>query len=170
MNVGKTLDDENYDDEEYFRQYNKNPIPWWIWLVVGATAIIFVITVVNFLGVKRSSETLKSLQEEFASYKEKVDTLDNSVVELWKLIPSSSTPSTPPPSTTTPTAIVKYTTVNLNLRKGAGSTFEKIAVMPRGSKVIVLEDGLEWLKVRYTDQDNKVYEGYANKQFLSDKP
>jgi len=166
MNMGKTLDDENYDDEEYFRQYNKKPIPWWIWFVVVAIPIVFIVTVVNSLEARRSSETLKSLREEFASYKEKVDSLDNSVTELWKLVPSTATPNTP----TTPTSTEKYTTVNLNLRKGAGSTFEKIAVMPRGSKVIVLEEALEWFKVRYTDQEGKVYEGYANKQFLSDKP
>ncbi|MBT9175331.1 MAG: hypothetical protein DDT22_01006 [candidate division WS2 bacterium] len=162
MNMGKTLDNENYDDEEYFRQYNKKPMPWWIWFVVVAIPIIFIVTIVNSLETRHSSKTLKSLREEFASYKEKVDSLDNSVTELWKLVPS--TPTTPS------TSVEKYTTVNLNLRKGAGSTFEKIALMPRGSKVVVLEEGLEWLKVRYTDQDGKVYEGYANKQFLSDKP
>ncbi len=73
MNMGKTLDDENYDDEEYFRQHNKKPIPWWIWLVVVAIPIVFIVTVVNLLEARRSAEVLNSLREEFASYKEKVD-------------------------------------------------------------------------------------------------
>lgn len=57
---------------------------------------------------------------------------------------------------------IRYTTDELNLRKGPGVSFAIIAVMPRGSEVTVLNTSEAWPKVRY-----KTFEGYASPSYLS---
>lgn len=60
---------------------------------------------------------------------------------------------------------VRYTTANLNLRTGPGTSYSIILTMPKGSKVYVLDTKYAWPKVRYTDR-----EGYANPSYLSTTP
>lgn len=60
---------------------------------------------------------------------------------------------------------VRYTTANLNLRTGPGTSYSIILTMPKGSKVYVLDTKYAWPKVRYTDR-----EGYASPSYLSTTP
>ena len=61
--------------------------------------------------------------------------------------------------------------VNLNLRPEPGST-EKIIEIPNGSKIEVSGEKVQkgertWVKVKYKDQNEKIYEGWVVEEYLS---
>jgi len=60
---------------------------------------------------------------------------------------------------------VRYTTADLNLRTGPGTSYSIILTMPKGSKVSILDTKSAWPKVRYGTK-----EGYASPNYLSTTP
>lgn len=58
----------------------------------------------------------------------------------------------------------RKTTVGLNLRSGAGSTYSILKVLPKGTVVDVLEETGAWSKVKVV---NSTDEGYVSNQYLS---
>lgn len=75
---------------------------------------------------------------------------------------SSYLTATAPSSSELP---VRYTTEDLNLRTGPGTSYSIILTMPKGSKVSVLDTKYAWPKVRYGAR-----EGYASPSYLSTTP
>lgn len=75
---------------------------------------------------------------------------------------SSYLTATAPSSSELP---VRYTTADLNLRTGPGTSYSIILTMPKGSKVYVLDSKYAWPKVRYGAR-----EGYAGPSYLSTTP
>lgn len=65
-------------------------------------------------------------------------------------------------SSTPQEAEVRYTTADLNLRTGPGTSYSVITTMPKGSKVYILDTKYAWPRVRYGTQ-----EGYASPTYLS---
>ncbi|MDQ6597782.1 hypothetical protein E2K98_25260 [Bacillus salipaludis] len=53
------------------------------------------------------------------------------------------------------------TTVNLNLRKGPGTKYSRVLVMPKGKTVTYISKSGNWYKVKY-----KSYIGYASSKYL----
>jgi peptidoglycan/xylan/chitin deacetylase (PgdA/CDA1 family)/SH3-like domain-containing protein len=60
---------------------------------------------------------------------------------------------------------VRYTTANLNMRTGPGTSYPIILTMPRGSQVYILDTKSSWPRVRYGTR-----EGYASPNYLSTTP
>ena len=63
-------------------------------------------------------------------------------------------------------------TQNVNLRKGAGTSFETVTTIPKGDVVVVTSMWYsEWWKVKYTNSSKKTFEGYVKSSLLkkSDK-
>ncbi len=163
FNESNTTD---FDDEDLFKAAEKKGPSWVNLILIVLVVVMLIVTFWNVHGTRGLAGTVKNLRSDIASLSDKVDSLDNFInSKPWEEVTPPVTEPTIPPRVTE-----RYTTVNLNLRKGAGSTFEILVVMPKGSKVTVLEEGAEWFKVRYTDKDAKVFEGYTAKQYLSEKP
>lgn len=70
---------------------------------------------------------------------------------------SSPTAPTPPAQ-----PAVRYTTADLNLRTGPGTSYAVILSMPKGSQVTILDTKSAWPRVRYGTK-----EGYASPAYLS---
>lgn len=70
-----------------------------------------------------------------------------------------------PPSGTTSSLVIRYTTADLNLRTGPGTSYPIITMMPKGSSVEILDTSLAWPKVRYGSAV-----GYASPSYLSVSP
>jgi len=73
--------------------------------------------------------------------------------------------STAPPSGTTSSIVIRYTTADLNLRTGPGTSYPIITMMPKGSSVEILDTSSAWPKVRYGSTV-----GYASPSYLSSSP
>lgn len=59
----------------------------------------------------------------------------------------------------------KYTSTNLNMRSGPGTSYEKLAIIPKGTSIEMAEDcDCAWIKVSY-----KGIIGYVSSKYLSDK-
>lgn len=66
------------------------------------------------------------------------------------------------PGPGTPTVTVRYTTANLNLRTGAGTSYPIILTMPKGSRVEVLSESGGWARLTYEGKT-----GYASTSYLT---
>ena len=64
-----------------------------------------------------------------------------------------------------PAAVVRYTTGNLNMRSGPGTSYSVILVIPKGAEVAVLDSSSTWYKVSYGGKT-----GYASSSYLSSSP
>lgn len=83
---------------------------------------------------------------------------NGSGAQKWKLIPASSKEDS------TSSAEKYYTTANLNLRKGRGTNYKKILVIPQNSTVSVASNSISegWGKVTYNG-----YTGYCSMSYLT---
>lgn len=54
----------------------------------------------------------------------------------------------------------KTTTAALNLREGAGTSYDVIRVIPKGAKVTVLKESGSWTKVKYDGDTGYVFSSY----------
>lgn len=83
---------------------------------------------------------------------------NGSGAQKWKLIPASSIEDS------TSSAETYYTTANLNLRKGRGTSYKKILVIPKNSAVSVESNSISggWGKVTYNG-----YAGYCSMSYLT---
>ena len=59
--------------------------------------------------------------------------------------------------------IYKYTLANLNLRSDKSIDSDIINVIPKGSKLEVIDTEHEWLKVIYNSQEGYVYSKFVSK-------
>lgn len=66
---------------------------------------------------------------------------------------------------TAPGVTVRYTTANLNMRSGPGTSYSIILTIPRGSQVEVLGSAGGWAKVNYGGRT-----GYVSEAYLSSTP
>ena len=64
-----------------------------------------------------------------------------------------------------PAASVRYTTANLNMRSGPGTSYSVILVIPKGAEVSVLDSSSTWFKVSYGGKT-----GYASSSYLTSSP
>lgn len=78
---------------------------------------------------------------------------------------SASYLSTMPPSGTSGSLGIRYTTADLNLRTGPGTSYSIITTMPKGSSVELLDTSSAWPKVKYGSTV-----GYASPSYLSVSP
>ena len=89
-----------------------------------------------------------------------------------KGLPLSSEPATPQARADGGSdRYATVSTINLNLRSGAGASYDPVTVMPQGTKVRIVRDadnGWEELEVR--SADGQVFHGFANGQFLTPAP
>lgn len=167
MGVYREGETTDFDDEELFKAAEPKNLSWINLVLVIIVAVLLIVSFWSIHSMRNLSSTVKNLRSEIANVTDRIDALSSYVnSKPWEKV---TTPVTEQPTNPTPIR-EKYTTVNLNLRKGAGSNFEIIVIIPKGSKVTVLEEGAEWHKVKYTDKESKEYEGYVAKQYLSDKP
>ncbi|MFH5836918.1 SH3 domain-containing protein [Proteiniclasticum sp. C24MP] len=60
------------------------------------------------------------------------------------------------------TGVVRYTTTNLNMRTGPGTSYAVILVIPKGAEVTVIDTSSIWYKVSYGGKT-----GYASSSYLS---
>jgi hypothetical protein len=78
------------------------------------------------------------------------------------VIPTRTIPTATP---TLPVACEATTRENVNLRSGAGTTFERLATIPQGSRIEVEArtetDSGEWLRIRYNDQQGWISAEFA---------
>lgn len=56
--------------------------------------------------------------------------------------------------------VIKYTTANLNLRTGPGTTYSVILVIPKGAEVSILDGNSTWNKVIYGGKTGFVHSNY----------
>lgn len=68
-------------------------------------------------------------------------------------------------SNATQSISVQFTTANLNLRSGPGTSYSILAVMPKGSEVSVISTSNGWSKVTYSGKT-----GYASSAYLTNAP
>lgn len=80
--------------------------------------------------------------------------------------PETQTPTTPAPadngSNVSGTAVVTTSGGSLNLRKGAGTSYDKITTIPNGATVSLLEKSGNWYKVNYNGTVGWVDGSYLN--------
>ncbi|MDD5693074.1 MAG: SH3 domain-containing protein [Patescibacteria group bacterium] len=75
-----------------------------------------------------------------------------------------TTPETTKPTTVSQKTVYVNAEGGLNLRKDASTTAEKIATIPNGTKLVVLEEKDGWYKIEYNSQT-----GWVSKEFTTDK-
>lgn len=96
------------------------------------------------------------------NYNGKIGYASSDYLQAIATAPVNPTPTPKPPVVETPTSNVnKKTTVNLNMRTGAGTNHGRILTIPKGATVIVLSENAGWAKLNY---NGKV--GYASLDYL----
>ena len=66
-------------------------------------------------------------------------------------------------------SVYREATSDVNLRKGAGTQYDILTTVPKGDVVVVTNMWYaEWRKVKYTNADNKTYEGYIKSSYLKE--
>ena len=65
--------------------------------------------------------------------------------------------------------VFRETTGNVNIRSGAGTNYTILVTVPKGDVVEVTNWMLKsWWKVKYTNADNKIFEGYMSSDWLKE--
>ena len=66
--------------------------------------------------------------------------------------------------------VYREATADVSIREGGNSTFKVVTTLPKGDVVEVVATTMwaPWWKVKYTNSDNKTYEGYVDREYLKE--